>query len=60
MDPDATLEKILSWIESIRAYEGAEDLHALENAAVELADSVENLHEWIQRGGFLPAAWRRE
>jgi hypothetical protein len=54
MDPDVALRTALEASARVIATEGAEA-----EAAVELAESVQALHEWIARGGFLPVAWGR-
>ncbi|QBI96445.1 hypothetical protein SEA_DONNY_87 [Mycobacterium phage Donny] len=53
MDPDANLAEQLGLARGIVQF--AED-H--DPQAVRLAELVVSLHEWIDRGGFLPAAWQ--
>ena len=51
MDPDVVLRDIRSMVEA-----------ALDGGRIdteELAEKIESLDNWISRGGFLPAAWRR-
>ncbi|APQ42343.1 hypothetical protein PBI_RICH_84 [Mycobacterium phage Rich] len=52
MDPDANLAETLGLARGIMQF--AEDHDA---QAVRLAELTLALHEWIDRGGFLPAAW---
>lgn len=56
MDPNATLYRMLDRARAIIAAidEGSENVA---DDANELAEAVENLDEWIRRGGFLPDAW---
>ena len=56
MDPNAALAKMLSRAEKILAADDAgEDVPA---EAVELAELILGLHEWLKKDGFLPARWR--
>lgn len=62
MDPDICLRDCLRLAEQIieEADEEADKdvlMHSTE--AVELAEAVQNLSNWIQRGGFLPKDWRK-
>jgi len=52
MDPDAALKNALSLANEIVDDENES------YAAVELAQSVLDLHEWLEKRGFLPAAWQ--
>lgn len=51
MDPNAALDRLLEAAAKVRQGDLGE--------ASELADAVEVLHEWLSRGGFLPARWER-
>lgn len=53
MDPDATLATVLD-----AAREIADHHSTHPDDAMRLADAVLALHGWIDRGGYLPAAWR--
>ena len=62
MDPDEKLQMIVERARkqahlevSIGDGSGVEE--ALDNAD-NLADDIQELHEWLMKGGFLPAAWR--
>lgn len=57
MDPDAALAEML---EIARQHQAELDDESLNQHADtgRLADLVVDLHEWIDSGGFLPAAWR--
>lgn len=52
MDPNAALAEALGLA---RLMTDAEEID--NNDARRLGDLVISLHEWIDRGGFLPAAW---
>lgn len=52
MDPNEALKRIREHYRAIQC--GAFDLH---DEAVLLADMVEDLDQWLTRGGFKPAAW---
>lgn len=55
MDPNETLRLMVQRAEAIadRDENPARDFYD----ASELANTVLALHDWIRRGGFLPAAW---
>lgn len=55
MDPDATLAVMLEDARAILSTTATAHDRAV--AAEALATRVEDLHGWIARGGFLPAAW---
>lgn len=59
MDPNETLKQIRSHIAAMNAADLAEDAAAYAFAAMQLAESVEALDEWLKKGGFLPDAWQR-
>lgn len=50
MDPNACYERILAELKRFRADGEEGDLSAL-------LDAVEDLDEWLRKGGVLPAAW---
>jgi len=50
MDPDATLKMIRELAAEVAC-------RAVDPDAVELAELVQSLDEWISRGGFLPKEW---
>ena len=52
MDPDKCLEDALDLVDQIENDDDADDL------AVELAERLRALDDWIGKGGFLPARWR--
>jgi hypothetical protein len=54
MDPDVALMKLL---DGASALAEGEMTH---NEACEFANNFENLHEWLEKGGFLPAKWGGE
>lgn len=56
MDPDEALRHLL---ETARFVLGGEAGDMFEESAEELAQQVLDLDEWVRKGGFLPAAWRR-
>lgn len=62
MDPDANLARQLKIVEEVQHHQdhptdAGEGV--LASLAMELAEHVEALNEWITRGGYLPAAWNR-
>ena len=56
MDPNANLEEQLRLAQRIQN-DPSEDGDA--HAADRLAELVIALHDWLNRGGFLPDAWSR-
>lgn len=60
MDPDATLAEIHEHLKKFRAEYDLGEINALDtvDAAVDLADSVAALLEWLAKGGFSPD-WKR-
>ena len=61
MDPNETLKLILDKARKQKYFEvvigdGSGVEEALDHAD-SLADSIIELHEWLSKGGFLPAAW---
>jgi hypothetical protein len=63
MDPNANWEELLQIATTIIAAEEAcseADIDRSGDAdAIRLAELVLALNEWIQKGGFLPAAWKK-
>ena len=53
MDPDENLK------EQLRLTKRILDGRAGEDSALDLAELVEELNEWLSRGGFLPKRWSR-
>jgi hypothetical protein len=53
MDPNAALARIQELVREILDNELASD------EAVELAEAVDDLDEWIGSGGFIPTEWRK-
>lgn len=54
MDPNATLAEILHAAMCVIASDGLDHVRALD-----LAERVQSLDEWLTRGGFLPDAWAK-
>lgn len=52
MDPDATLDDIHDLLNDILNRDQAD-----EHTAIELAEKVNALDQWLAKGGFLPAGW---
>jgi hypothetical protein len=50
VDPDEVLRNMIEHARSVIAISDDE-------MACRLADEVLELHDWLQKGGFLPAAW---
>ena len=61
MDPDACLEEALALAGKIVDHD-EEDMtnDEMHDAALELAQYVLSLHDWIRGGGFLPKEWRKK
>lgn len=66
MDPNATLARIrmlvgMFWLDPTdeRSERSATWAHDAAEWAVELAESVEALDQWLSKGGFLPKAWKQ-
>jgi hypothetical protein len=59
MDPDANLKRQLELAARMLAAHDAPTDQIDPDDAAQLAECVQNLHAWIQRGGFLPEAWRK-
>lgn len=53
MDIDATLAMIRDYVADVLESDCDSD------AAIELAELVSGLDDWISRGGYLPADWQR-
>jgi len=59
MDPNANLKEIRSLAKSVYAqWEAGLDIN--QGNAAELVSLVQDLDEWITRGGFLPQDWERK
>lgn len=59
MDPDATLEYIRDCVKRYHAASERGDADAAEHFADSTAEAFAALDEWMSRGGFAPAAWRK-
>lgn len=68
MDPNETLTRMRDAMAALRTAleeDGPDDVDELvggdpiEDAAVDLLDAVEDLDEWLTKGGFVPDAWVR-
>jgi hypothetical protein len=57
MDPTANLREQLALAASILDNDNNDD-NQIVASAVNLADLVITLNEWIAKGGFLPEQWR--
>lgn len=55
MDPNQTLADILEQLRTMQHADGA----AWDDAARQLADSIEALDDWLATGGFLPDRWKK-
>jgi hypothetical protein len=63
MDPDAALERLRELASEITGRTDGESYDYMEITADlgnELAETFENLDEWIKKGGFLPKEWKSE
>ena len=54
MDPNANLDRLLELARRMADQE-ADDIE--EDNAIELAELILALDEWLRRGGFLPRRW---
>lgn len=59
MDPDKLLAELRELAMTVTLIEGHEDKDVPLRSAIELAEKFEALDEWIDKGGFLPAAWQQ-
>jgi hypothetical protein len=60
MDPDATLVVIRELVRQLESYDSLPGNHAIteqEALALDLAEHIGALDQWLSKGGFLPAAW---
>lgn len=57
MDPNATLAEMLKLADVVLDDSNDFGGEATMDDARTLAEHVKNLHEWLTRGGFPPAAW---
>jgi len=59
MDPNACLEDILRLTQKIgEDYRNPDSKGIDQEDALELAESISILHNWIKNGGFLPKEWK--
>ena len=64
MDPNALLDEILSNARALETRDNERDDMVSHSAADDaemaylLAQQVIDLHEWLEKGGFLPTAWK--
>jgi hypothetical protein len=63
MDPNILLLEMLRLADDILATDGTfevdvDDMQARDKDAVELAQRVRDLDQWLRKGGFLPRAWQ--
>lgn len=60
MDPNACLEKIRDLYERlVRVSDAEPDAPVAAEDAQELAEAVNDLDDWLCKGGFLPSDWNR-
>lgn len=60
MDPDIALRNLLELAKKcIADYEDPNSNGIDQDEANDLAMGVLDLHQWIEKGGFLPEAWRK-
>ena len=59
VDPDENLKQQLALASHI-VWAAEEGRKVTTDDAHQLAELVINLHDWIRKGGFLPACWRKE
>lgn len=57
MDPNKTLDEVRGLVFDILYLD--HDQHDYLAAMEDLASKVEDLDEWLSRGGFLPDVWQR-
>ncbi len=56
MDPNAALVKIR---DNVKTYQETDDAETANDAADRVVEAVAYLDQWLSRGGFLPASWRK-
>ena len=56
MDPNAALERMRRLV---KAFDAAENDWVAAQVSSELIDMVVGLDDWMSRGGYLPADWKR-
>lgn len=61
MDPNELLERLLAMATEAQALSPyiPDDRERAMNLADDLGSAFVDLHEWLAKGGFLPAAWAR-
>lgn len=60
MDPNTVLENMLALAKQIIKRDDADDDGTTQDPeAAELAAAVQDLDEWLRKGGFLPSRWAR-
>jgi len=58
MDPNETLKKLLRIAGQVMRDDSEEDIwFSKQQAAIELAEGISDLDEWLAKGGFLPERW---
>ena len=56
MDPDAVLKQVLKDARNVlHDYDSEKKLN--EQQAVDIANAIVDLHNWLRRGGFIPSLW---
>lgn len=58
MDPNATLADLRALVAEVIAREDKGVFLPKRQHAVDMAQLVDSLDEWLTRGGFLPNAWQ--
>ena len=59
MDPDSYLKEILDLAQGIlNKADGCGDDEDFAEEAIDLAERVQNLHNWLLQGGQLPSSWK--
>lgn len=58
MDPNATLDKIKELLPQLREDADFRDGFSFQDVCL-FVEAVDNLNDWLSKGGFLPKDWQR-
>jgi hypothetical protein len=61
MDPNAALAHAREATQTVlgAVYDAKANLNEFNYAITDLAETFDNLDEWLSKGGFLPSDWQR-
>lgn len=60
MDPDEARKRMIELANVILALAGKPEsvMAAIESMAIDLAEAVHDLDEWLRKGGYFPDVWK--